>query len=61
MTALALLLLQLASSTPTPTPTPAVTSTPVPSTARTLSDIARERRIAKEKAGGAPKAGKGGR
>lgn len=37
-----------------------MTSTPVPSTARTLSDIARERRIAKEKAGGAPKTGKGG-
>jgi hypothetical protein len=58
--ALALLLLQAASPTPTPTPTPAVTATPVVSTARTLSDIARERRIAKEKAGAAGKPAKGG-
>ncbi len=60
MIALALLLLQATSSAPTPTPTPAATPTPVVSTARTLSDVARERRIAKEKDGGAAKPAKGG-
>jgi len=57
---LALLLLQAASPTPTPTPAPVVTPTPVTSTARTLSDLARERRIAKEKAGAAAKPARGG-
>ncbi len=58
MIAIALLFLQVAS--PAPTPTPAVTPTPVVSTARTLSDVARERRIANEKAGTAGKPARGG-
>jgi hypothetical protein len=56
--ALALFLLQAAP--PTSTPTPVATPTPVVSTARTLSDLARERRIAKEKAGATAKPARGG-
>ena len=60
MIVLALFLLQAASPTPTPPPAPVATPTPVVSTAKTLSDLARERRIAKEKAGATATPAKGG-
>jgi hypothetical protein len=56
--ALALCLLQAAS--PGPAPTPSATPTPVSSRARTLSDVARERRIGKEKAADASKPARAG-
>jgi len=60
---IAILLLLLEAGRPAPTPTPGPTQTPVAAStyggARTLSDVARERRLAKEK-GESGKTGKGG-